>query len=113
MHVDVFHQITWPVSRCETCSLPSSCCPTSRMAADARRAAALTHNPLLLCSSESTERGINPLPAPKSARSYLHKDIGEPGGEHRGAPLLCLFNDVPPLTWLYERAVARQCGGAG
>lgn len=83
------------------------------MAADARRATALTHNPPLLCWSESAQSGINPLPAPKSARSYLHKDITETDGEQRGAggpsntpqyaPLLCLFNDVPPLTWLSEQ----------
>lgn len=40
---------------------------------------ALTHNPLLLCYTESIERGINPL------RSYLHKDIKETEGEQRGA----------------------------
>lgn len=76
------------------------------MAADARWATALTHNPPLLCWSKSAESGINPLPTPKSAFSYLHKVITETDGEQRGAggpsntpqyaPLLGLFNDVPP-----------------
>lgn len=44
----------------------------------------LTHNPLLLYYTESTESAINPLRAPKSVSSYLHKDIKEPGGEQRG-----------------------------
>lgn len=50
-----------------------------------RGLSALTHNPLLLCYTESTERAINPLHTPKSASSYLHKDIKETEGEQRRA----------------------------
>lgn len=63
----------------------------------------LTHNPLLLYYTESTERTINPLYTPKSASSYLHKDIKETEGEQRIYTLQCastpwLLNNFPPLT---------------
>lgn len=46
-----------------------------------RGLSALTHNPLLLCYTDSREKAINPLDTPKSASSYLHKDIKETKGE--------------------------------
>lgn len=78
----------WFVSRCETIhSFPRAFIPGEwqLMPAVPRGLSALTHNPLLLCYSESTERAINPLHTPKSASSYLHKDIKETEGEQRGA----------------------------
>lgn len=62
---------------------------------------ALTHNPLLLRYTESTERAINPLHAPKSAGSYLHKDIKETEGElHRNMLLVRAFTS-PLLLHLF------------
>lgn len=64
---------------------------------------ALTHNPLLLCYSESTEEAINPLHTPTSAGSYLHKDIKESGGERRGAVCssLRLSPGSFPQSWFW------------
>lgn len=76
------------------------------MPAVPRGLSALTRNPLLLCYTESTERerAINPLHTPKSASSYLHKDIKETEGEQRGAYIyaaMCstsLLKTFPLLT---------------
>lgn len=81
--------------------------PGERQLTPAVPRGSLTHNPPLLRYAESSERDVNPLHTPKSAGSYLHRDIKETeGGAARGLigctstailqyPVSCLLNSSP------------------
>lgn len=110
-HTYISH-LEWCVSRCGAShSFPCALLPGEwqLMPSVPRALSTLTHNPLLLCSTDSTEREreINSLHTPKSASTYLHKDIKETEGEQRRAygvyslqyaSHLCLLNNFPRLT---------------
>lgn len=78
------------------------------MAADARRAQGSQRSDpqssATVLHRVHGERAINPLHTPKSASSYLHKDIKETEGEQRGAYIyaaMCstsLLKTFPLLT---------------